>query len=137
GTDPWSDECYLNDSCGEQGNPCQGNDVNLVGAFIALPNGDPVPTCMPGDMVTVALWGQFVNGTNDPRYAVRTTTEVLLDGVCDTTLNGCSFDVLPPGDTALSLLGTITYVCGESVQLRNTWVGWTASNGATCDNTFE
>jgi hypothetical protein len=136
-SDPWSDECYLNASCAEQGNPCQANDVNLIGTFIADANGDPVPTCMPGDMTTVTLWGRFVNGTNTNRRAVRTTTEVLLDGVCQITLNGCSFETLPPGDTALSLLGTINYICGESIQLRNTGIGWETAGGATCANTFD
>jgi hypothetical protein len=135
-TDPWSDECYRNATCGLQGNPCQANDVNLIGTFIADSNGDPVPTCMPGDITTVTLWGRFVNGTNSNRYAVRTTTEVLLGGTCQITLNGCSFQLLPPGDTALSLLGTINYICGESIQLRNTWIGWETMNGATCTTSF-
>src|SRR5690349_5332463 len=53
--DPWTEECYLNSSCNEQGNPCQANDVGLVGIFLADNMGNPIPACNLGDMQSVTL----------------------------------------------------------------------------------
>ena len=59
----WSEECYFNSSCSEQGNPCTANDVNLLGTYLADEFGDPLPIFTPGDIVDVYLWGSFENGT--------------------------------------------------------------------------
>jgi hypothetical protein len=133
GSDPWSAECYLNQNCLPQGNPCQANDVELTGVFIADSMGNPVGACSIGSMVTVLLWGNFTNHTNANRYAVRTNTEVFINGVCNVELNSCSFDVLPSGSTAAALVGSFTYICGQTVELRRTVIGW-SSSVAQCSN---
>ena len=122
--DIWSEECYLNDDCMEQGNPCQANDVNLVGAYIADSLGNPVLVCETGDPQNVYLWGTFQNGTGTDRYAIRSRTEIWLDGAFSQELISCSFDLLTPGTEDVALLGTFTYTCGQQVQLLNTWIGW-------------
>jgi hypothetical protein len=33
--DAWSEQCYLANNCEEQGNPCQANDVRMLGVFVA------------------------------------------------------------------------------------------------------
>ena len=63
----WSPDCYLNNNCDLQGNPCQANDVNLTGAFIADINGDPIPACSSGDVVNAFLWADFE--ANATRFA--------------------------------------------------------------------
>ena len=132
-TDPWSEECYLKADCTEQGNPCQANDVNLLGAFLADSSGNPIPICFGNQTIEVYLWGTFTNGTNTDRYAVRSRTEVWLDGMMDTELNSCSFDVLPPGTQDLALLGVFSYTCGQQIQLVNTWIAWETS-AASCSD---
>ena len=122
--DPWSEECYLNENCLEQGNPCTANDVNLIGVFIADPGGNTLPACTPGETVTITLWGQFFNNTGTNRYAVRTRREVFLDGFFDQVLNSGSFDNLPPVTQDNALLGSFDYTCGQVISLRNTWIGW-------------
>lgn len=57
--DPWSYQCYLNQSCEEQGNPCQADDVSLVGAYLADINGAPLGACQAGQPVQGYLWGLF------------------------------------------------------------------------------
>ena len=128
-SDPWSEECYLNDSCEEQGNPCQANDVTLLGAYIADEFGNAISTCDFGDPTTVYLWGRFQNGTNTARYAVRTRTEIWINGEFETELNSCSFDVLGPGATNQALIGAFTFSCGDLVEFRSTWIGWQTSAG--------
>lgn len=132
-TDPWSEECYLNDDCAEQGNPCSANDVTLIGVFIADSVGGPVPACTIGDTVDVLLWGTFINNTGTNRYAIRSRVEVFIEGVFHTELNACSFDVLAPGSSDAALIGSFTYVCGDQVSIVNTWVGWSTS-AAQCSN---
>lgn len=77
--DLWSPDCYLSNSCTIQGNPCQANDVQLTGAFIADINGNPIPTCTPGSTVNAFLWGDFE--ANASCFAVRSYAEILYDGV--------------------------------------------------------
>ena len=131
--DPWSEECYLNDDCQEQGNPCTANDVTLLGVFIADAMGNPVPACNIGDMETVLLWGTFNNNTGTNRYSVRARTEVWINGVFEVELNACSFDVLASGASDVALLGSFMYTCGDEIQLLNTWVGWETS-ASQCTN---
>jgi hypothetical protein len=110
--DPWSEECYLNSSCQEQGNPCTANDVRLLGAYLADEFGMALPTCIIGQSQDVYLWGTFNNNTGTNRYAVRARTEVYLDGDFNVELNACSFDVLVAGETDVALLGVFTYTLG-------------------------
>jgi len=57
--DPWSWQCYLNQSCLEQGNPCTANDVTLTGAYLADEFGNPILACQAGQPVQAFLWGLF------------------------------------------------------------------------------
>ena len=57
--DPWSNQCFLNDSCEIQGNPCTASDVRIVGAYIADASGNPFPICQGGQVVDGYLWAQF------------------------------------------------------------------------------
>jgi PKD repeat protein len=132
-TDNWSEECYLNDSCEEQGNPCQANDVRMIGAFVADINGGPIQVCANGDAAICYLWGRFNNNTNANRYAVRSTTEVFVNGGYQTSANNCSFDVIDDGTEDVILLGPFSHNCGDLLQLLNTWVGWETS-AAQCTN---
>ena len=129
--DPWSEECYLNDNC-TAGSVCTANDVNLLGAFLADIDGNPIATCEFEEPTIVYLWGRFLNGTNTNRYAVRTRTEVWINGEFETELNSCSFNTLPPGATNQALIGEFTFTCGDAVEFRSTWVGWETANNSQC-----
>ena len=131
--DPWSEECYLNNSCNLQGNPCQANDVNLLGAYLADAIGNPIDICEFDEPTTVYLWGTFLNGTSSSRYAVRTRTEVWINGAFEVELNSCSFDFLAPGQSNQALIGEFTFTCGAAVEFRSTWVGWETS-ASQCSN---
>ncbi|HJW31144.1 MAG TPA: hypothetical protein VJ508_18080, partial [Saprospiraceae bacterium] len=131
--DPWSEECYLNNTCGLQGNPCTANDVTLTKVYIADAMGMPVAPCTIGNTSTVLLWGRFTNNTGTSRYAIRSRTEVWINGVFASEFNNCSFDVLVSGQSASSLLGSITYTCGDQLQLLNTWIAWNTSS-SQCSN---
>lgn len=132
-TSLWSDECYYNNTCGLQGNPCTANDVRLIGVYIADANGDPIPACNIGDMQTVTLWGNFNNNTGTDRYAIRSRTSVIVNNVCIAVLNSCSFDILPSGTDSVALLGSFSYTCGDQIALQNTWVAWNTS-AAQCSD---
>ena len=122
-TDPWSWQCYLNQSCQEQGTPCTANDVRLLGAYLADASGAPLGACQAGQPVQAYLWGLFkCNAAN--RYAIRAYTEVYLDGAYQTYLNSCAFDHMVAGQSSYALLGIINYTCGQQFSLRNTWVAW-------------
>lgn len=131
--DDWSEQCYLGNDCAESGNPCQASDVTMLGAFIADENGGPVNTCGIGDPITFLLWAKFHNNTGTDRYAVRTCTEVWINGAIETEVNECSFDHLPSGSSEVVLLGNFTYTCGDDIQLLNTWVGWSTSAAQCTD----
>jgi hypothetical protein len=96
----WSEECYLNDNCGLQGNPCTANDVNMTRAFIADSTGQPIQAFDCSNPPPLYLWGIFNNGTGTNRYAVRTRSEVWIMGNLSTVINDCSFDTCLGIDTA-------------------------------------
>jgi hypothetical protein len=125
--DAWSEQCYLANDCQEQGNPCQANDVRMLGVFVANATGGPVPTCVTSDPVQFYLWGLFSNNTNSNRYAVRTVSELFINNNFELEINQCSFDQLAPGETQVILLNELTYTCGDQMELKNTWVGWDTS----------
>jgi uncharacterized repeat protein (TIGR01451 family) len=132
--DPWSVECYLNSSCDEQGNPCTANDVNLISLFLADEFGNPIGTFAPGATIEVYLWGEFINGTNTNRYAVRTNTELWIDGLFFEEINNCSFDDLSPGTQLAILTGPFFFESGQQIELLNTWIGWETTSGAQCSD---
>src|SRR6187401_2575883 len=131
--DPWSEECYLNDDCELQGNPCTSNDVKILSIFLADAMGNPIPPCNIGDPQTVLVWGVFNNTTGTSRYGIRTRTEAWLNGVFDSEFNACSFDVLVSGQTAVALLGAIDMTCGDELQFLNTWIAWN-TDASQCSN---
>ena len=65
GESSWSEECYLNDECLEQGNPCQANDVKMLGAYIADLSGGPINTFISGQLKH--RWG-IINDINCKIY---------------------------------------------------------------------
>ena len=131
--DPWSEECYLNASCEEQGSPCNANDVQLAGAFLADSSGNAVPICNSGASNPVYLFANLANTTGTDRYAVRTRAEVFVDGVFFEEVNNCAFDLLSPGQQGLQLLGPFTYTCGQEITLENIWIGYETS-AAVCSD---
>ncbi len=132
--DAWSPECYLNNSCGLSGNPCQANDVNVLGAFIADINGAPIVPCNLGSTVQGYLWATFANGSGSDRYAVRVYGEVLINGsFSGTTINTCAFDAIANGAVQDRLLfGPLNWTCGDALALRNLWIAWDTDAGSTC-----
>ena len=131
--DSWSEQCYLGSDCEEQGNPCQANDVVMLGAFVANASGGPVETCETGEERSFYLWGKFHNNTSTSRYAVRTCTEVWLNNAIHSFVNECSFDELQSGDSDVILLGEFNHSCGDLIQLVNTWVGWSTTHAQCSD----
>lgn len=129
----WSPDCYLDNNCEIQGNPCQANDIDVIGVFVADILGNPILACSPGDVINAYLWTTFANTTGTDRYAVRAYAEVELNGVfTGAFFNGCAFDVIPASSTQDQLLIPITFNCGENVNLINIWTAWDTNTGSTC-----
>ncbi len=131
--DPWTEGCYLSDSCTLQGLPCTSNNVTLTNAFVADAMGQPLPPCNPGDPQMATVWGLFSNTFGSTLYAIRTRTEVWVNGVFTLEFINCTFDSLPSGASSIALLGNISYNCGDQIQLLNTWIAW-ATSPAQCSD---
>lgn len=131
----WSSECYQNNNCDIQGNPCQANDVQFKGFYFANSTGGALPDCDSGQVVDLYLWGKF--SANATRYAVRTNLEVNIDGVCYEEINECSFDELAVGTSDRLLIGPINISCEDrtKISVSNVWIGWSTSSGSSCTNT--
>jgi hypothetical protein len=125
----WSEECYLRPSCAVQGNPCQANDVNMLGAYAANPAGGALPIFGPGQTIPISIYGTFYNRTSTNRYSVRTRTEFYVNNNFNTELNQCSFDVMASGTNSYALLAPFNYTYGQQLMFKNTWVAWATSPG--------
>ncbi len=123
--DPWSFECYLKDDCTPQGNPCQANDVNVLGVVYRDANGDPIPNCTSGTINDVYLYAKFLNTASSSRYAIRGYADVFVNGTYNTTINKCAFDELGGGASDyVEILGPISYTCGDEITFMNIWIAW-------------
>ena len=106
------------------------------GVFVADVNGLSLVGCTNPNPVNGYIWGNFTNGTGTDRYAIRIYTEVLINGVFETTLNTCAFDTLASGvNQDAFLVGPVIWTCGDQLTLQNTWIAWD-TNGSTCGTCY-
>ena len=119
---------------------CTANDVTLTQLYLADANGNPLPTCTPGETVTGYVWGDFYNNSGTNRYAVVLLGDVYINGQYASTLQTgstpgvCGGDTIPAGSSSNELT-SITWTCGQAVDLRNVTVSWDTS-ATTCNAFF-
>jgi len=107
---------------------CTSRDVQAVEAFVDAP-----ATCMPGTAVSGTLYATFDNGTNANRYAVRLIGGLYVDGRLEESLEVCALSTMPPGQSTAALT-SLSWTCGEDVELRIVTVSWVA-RPSTCADT--
>jgi len=107
---------------------CAANDVNVTVAFVNAPDA-----CTVGQTVTVGLYVRLENGTNTNRYAVRFLGDLYVGGAFERSFDECVINTMSPGSST-QLLATISWPCGESLELRDVIVSWSA-NAETCADT--
>jgi len=107
---------------------CSAKDVTVVEAFVNAPD-----TCTPGQPLSAVIYAEFDNGTNSNRYAVRVIGDLYVNGRFKTSINVCVGDTLPPGTSTLPLT-SVSWECGETVEIRIATVSWTSSP-ETCTDT--
>jgi len=105
---------------------CTANDVSLVKLWQVSST-----KCTPGTSTATELWGTFAVNANG-RYCPYTVIDIYVNGILYeenhftwlTTITGSTGDVK---------LATISYICGQTVDLRNIYAQWAASDqGTTC-----
>jgi len=107
---------------------CTSRDVQVVEAFVDAP-----ATCTPGTAVSATLYATFDNGTNANRYAVRLIGGLYVDGRLEESLEVCALSTMPPGQSTAALT-SLSWTCGEDVELRIVTVSWVA-RPSTCVET--
>jgi len=107
---------------------CSAKDVTIVDAFVDAPD-----SCAPGTLLSSTIYLTFDNGANTDRYAVRILGEIYIDGNFDQLLDTCAVDALPPGVNSVPLT-TVSWACGESLELRIVTVSW-VTRPETCGDT--
>ena len=107
---------------------CSARDVAIVDAYVNAPDA-----CSPGQSLSATLYATFDNGTNSDRYAVRIIGDIYVNGSFKKSLDACVAETLGPGIRTVPLT-SVSWRCGESVEVRIVTVSW-ASSPETCGDT--
>ncbi|MDD4447612.1 MAG: PKD domain-containing protein [Methanothrix sp.] len=105
---------------------CTANDVSLVKLWQVSST-----KCTPGTSTTTELWGTFAVNANG-RYCPYTVVDIYTNGILYEA-NHFTWLTTITGSTGDVKLATISYICGQTVDLRNIYAQWAASDqGTTC-----
>jgi PKD repeat protein len=103
---------------------CTANDVSLVKLWQVSST-----KCTPGTSTTTELWGTFAVNANG-RYCPYTVVDIYINGILYEANHFTWLDTIT-GSTGDVKLATISYICGQSVDLRNIYAQWAASDQGT------
>ena len=113
---------------------CSAQNFNLVNLYLGDINGVPLPEgyCSPGDPVTAYIWINMLYTQAADRQSLYIEFDLWQNGVQTDTFYDCFYEgLLIPGQVDLNLVG-ITWVCGDTVELKNLYVSWGPPNAPTC-----
>ena len=112
---------------------CTSGDLLLLDATLPPPPGTPVcGACTPGTLTTRTLYLNINNKTGSLRTAFRfwgTLKIFNADGTLKSSdpITRCGGPIQPSIINNIDV-GTISYICGESIQLTDLFLAWTTSN---------
>jgi hypothetical protein len=116
------------------GDPCTANDVRVIGAELFVDEDGTIPLypgCTIGYSVSAYLCVKYINNTSSNRGVLAITADITSPGQPNQLLNYCPADVLGPNETAVFCVPTaISWVCGNSLTLRNIFTAWTPVPGS-------
>lgn len=116
---------------------CTANDVEVTAAQLYADAAGTTPlasTCTPGTNVTAYLGITFRNNSNANRGVIALAADVYINGTFSSELKYCPSLALLGNQTKVFVIPTaITWVCGESIELKNILGGWDTGNAPyTC-----
>lgn len=111
---------------------CTANDVDVTAAQLysdAAGTTKLSGVCTPGTNVTAYLGITFKNNSNANRGVIALAADVYFNGAFSSVLKYCPSLSLSGSQTKVFIIPTaITWVCGESIELRNILGGWDTGN---------
>jgi PKD repeat protein len=116
---------------------CTANDVNITGAQLYTDLAGTTPltgTCNIGSNVNAYIGITFVNNSNSDRGVIALAADVFYNGTFAFELKYCPSLILSGNQTKVFIIPiAISWVCGQSIELRDILGGW-ATGGAltTC-----
>lgn len=118
--------------------PCPANDLQVLDLFVG--EADKCSTCEPGTKVTAPLTMRINNTTGSIRTSFAlfgTLSPGASIKVGDKEVSGNVFICVGPisltKDINSFVVGSITFICGEEVTLKNNYLAYTAANSTTED----
>ena len=107
---------------------CTSGDVTIDAIYVIGPD-----TCELGETLTASIYADFDNGTNKERYAVRLLADLFIDGSYEMSFDECVAETVPPGLSTV-LLTSVSWTCGQSIELRDVIVSWSTSSESCADD---
>jgi len=90
--------------------------------------------CTPHEPVNTCVWVDFYNGANKSRYVINLLADQYINGdLVSPKIDKCAIDSIAGKTTTSVNLESITWTCGQEVELKNIIVAW-KTNSATCDS---
>ena len=107
---------------------CTAQDIKIVDVYLTDSSGNPIGTCDTGDTITVYLW---VNLTSASKHNLYLQYNLLLDGVQQNSIGTKYTDKIYGAITSGAYhVSTITYTCGQSMELTDIYMSWTTPSGS-------
>ncbi|NOR28837.1 MAG: PKD domain-containing protein, partial [Lutibacter sp.] len=107
---------------------CTAQDIKIIDVFLTDVNGDPIGTCDSGDTITVYLW---VNLTSASKHNLYLQYNLLLDSVQQNSIGTKYTDKIYGAITSGAYhVSTITYTCGQLMELTDIYMSWTTPSGS-------
>ena len=117
---------------------CSAGDVDLVAIRLVDPNqSGSCVTCTPGALVTWDLEVDLTFGQNGNRSCFALVGDLLVNGVSCcvfSRVNSTTCVSGQQGATETISFGTVTFRCGDELELTNVVVGWAANCNTACDD---
>lgn len=114
---------------------CTANDVNITGAQLFTDLAGTIPlvgTCTQGENINAYIGITYVNNSNANRGVIALAADIYLNGVFANELKFCPSLILAGNQTKVFIIPiAITWVCGQSIELRNIFGGWATGGSLT------
>jgi hypothetical protein len=116
---------------------CRAGDVVVKDVWLGDSQGNSLPPCSSGKQLTADIWATFENNANAPRYAIILLADIYVDGFLRQSFydqGKCVVDSVPPKSVKSMPLCSLSWNCGQKVEIKRLVISWETANGTNCSN---
>ncbi len=116
---------------------CRAGDVVVREVWLGDFKGNSLSPCNPESDSITYVWARFENNANAPRYAVILLGEIYVNEVLQRSFYDqglCVLDSIPSKAIKSAPLCSLTWKCGQKVEIKRLVLSWETAHGASCED---